>query len=39
VRRVFSWHSKIACEAWRIHFRTSPEARRVLIGYIGKHLP
>jgi hypothetical protein len=39
VRRVFSWHSKIACEAWRIHFRTSPEARRVLIGYVGKHLP
>lgn len=38
-RRVFSWHSKIALEAWRIHFLTVPASRRVLIGYIGKHLP
>lgn len=39
VRRVFSWHSKINFEKWRIHFIDDPTTRRVLIGYIGKHLP
>ena len=39
VRRVFSWHSKINFEKWRIHFIDEPATRRVLIGYIGKHLP
>ena len=38
-RRVFGWHSKINYEKWRIHFIDSPATRRVLIGYIGKHLP
>ena len=39
VRRVFSWHSKINFEKWRIHFIDEPTTRRVLIGYVGKHLP
>ena len=39
IRRVFSWHSKIRHEKWRIHFIDSPATRRVLIGYIGRHLP
>jgi hypothetical protein len=38
-RRVFGWHSKINYEKWRIHFIDSPATRRVLIGYLGKHLP
>lgn len=36
--RLFSWHSKIALDAWRIHFFAWPQQRRVLIGYIGPHL-
>lgn len=38
-RRVFSWHSKINYEKWRVHFIDFPATRRVLIGYVGKHLP
>lgn len=38
VPRVFAWHSKIAHEKWRIHFIAFGATRRVLIGYIGKHL-
>jgi hypothetical protein len=37
-RRVFSWHSKINFEKWRIHFIDWPSTRRILVGYIGKHL-
>jgi hypothetical protein len=38
--RVFSWHSKIAVQAWRIHFIADGLARprRVIIGYVGPHL-
>jgi hypothetical protein len=39
VDRVFSWHSKINVEAWRIHFLEMPTSHRVLIGYVGPHLP
>jgi hypothetical protein len=38
-RRVFSWHSKITHNAWRIHFYPSAETRSIIIGYIGRHLP
>ncbi|MCU0663470.1 MAG: hypothetical protein MUC50_14230 [Myxococcota bacterium] len=38
-KRLFSWHSKINYEKWRIHFVDVPPERTVLIGYIGKHLP
>jgi hypothetical protein len=39
VRRMFSWHSKINWEQWRIYFIDSPATRRVLVGYVGKHMP
>jgi hypothetical protein len=38
-RRTFSWHSKINYEKWRIHFIDLPDTRRVLVGYVGRHLP
>lgn len=37
--RLFSWHSKINCQAWRIHFIADAATRRVSIGYVGRHLP
>lgn len=37
--RIFSWHSKIGVDAWRIHFIADAESYRVLVGYIGRHLP
>src|SRR5665213_1170265 len=39
IKRLFSWHSKINAVAWRIHFLPNPQSRRVLIGYVGVHLP
>jgi hypothetical protein len=39
VYRLFSWHSKINVVPWRIHFLPLPKPRRVLIGYVGPHLP
>ena len=39
IKRLFSWHSKINAAAWRIHFLPDPQLRRVLIGYVGVHLP
>lgn len=38
-RRLFSWHLKGLPFMWRIHIRAIQEERRVLIGYVGKHLP
>ncbi|MBA3945172.1 MAG: hypothetical protein H0X37_11490 [Herpetosiphonaceae bacterium] len=35
--RVFSWHLKINWQAWRIHF--IPEPGKIIIGYVGPHLP
>lgn len=38
--RDFDWHLKIALNAWRIHFCwENAQPGRLLIGYIGKHLP
>ena len=37
--RLFSWHSKINAQAWRIHFIADAGRRRVLVGYVGRHLP
>jgi hypothetical protein len=40
VYRLFSWHSKINVVPWRIHFLPQlTKPRRVLIGYVGTHLP
>lgn len=40
-KQQFSLHSKINQERWRIHFIPIEDAsrRRVLIGYVGPHLP
>jgi hypothetical protein len=38
LKRMFSWHSKITHNAWRIHFYPDPETHSIIIGYIGKHL-
>jgi len=35
--RIFSWHVKLPL-GWRIHFYPE-KPRKILIGYIGKHLP
>ena len=37
--RVFSWHTKINAQAWRIHFIADAARRRVQVGYVGRHLP
>lgn len=37
--RLFEWHVKISLNAWRLHFFPLPEERRIIIGYIGPHLP
>jgi hypothetical protein len=39
VIRVFSKHTKIGPGAWRIHFLEDANNRRVVVGYIGPHLP
>ncbi len=39
VRRIFSWHVRLTPGAWRIHFLPEPSTRRIIIGYIGPHLP
>jgi hypothetical protein len=36
--RVFSWHVRLTPLAWRIHFYPS-QPGRIIIGYIGHHLP
>jgi len=38
-RREFSWHCKLALQAWRIHFVHELGPGHIVIGYIGKHLP
>jgi hypothetical protein len=39
-KRLFSWHLKINTPPWRIHFRfDNASPGRLLIGYIGRHLP
>jgi len=37
--RVFSWHVRLTPLAWRIHFFPDVGPGRMIIGYIGKHLP
>ncbi len=36
-KRIFSWHVRLPL-AWRIHFYPE-KPRKILIGYIGEHLP
>ena len=37
--RLFSKHTKTGPDAWRIHFLEDANLRRVVIGYIGPHMP
>ena len=37
VQRVFSWHMSLP-GGWRIHFFPLEAERRIIIGYVGKHL-
>ncbi|HEV2387469.1 MAG TPA: hypothetical protein VGS20_09460 [Candidatus Acidoferrales bacterium] len=37
--RVFSLHARVTPGSWRIHFIPLADEHRVLIGYIGPHLP
>jgi hypothetical protein len=36
--RLFSWHVRVGVEGWRIHFFPVPEERKIIVGYVGKHL-
>lgn len=37
--RMFSWHIRLTPGAWRLYFYPLPEERKLIIGYIGPHLP
>lgn len=37
--RIFSWHVRLTPGAWRIHFYPEAETKKIIIGYIGRHLP
>lgn len=36
--RIFSWHISLT-DSWRLHFFPGPELGKMIIGYIGPHLP
>jgi len=38
-QRVFSWHVSLNPGAWRLHFFPLENERKIIIGYIGPHLP
>lgn len=38
LNRVFSWHLRLG-GGWRIHFDHSLGPGKIIVGYIGKHLP
>ncbi len=39
IRRTFEWHLKGLPRPWRIHICADSRQKRILIGYVGKHLP
>lgn len=39
VVRTFSWHSRLTPRAWRLYFYPLPEELKLIVGYIGPHLP
>lgn len=39
VFRIFSWHVRLTPGAWRLYFYPLMEERKLIIGYIGPHLP
>ena len=38
-RRMFEWHLKGLPNAWRIDIVADTKEKKILIGYVGKHLP
>ena len=38
-KRTFEWHLKGFPNAWRVHILADPKVYKILIGYVGKHLP
>ena len=38
-RRTFEWHLKGLPNAWRIYIVADTKEKKILIGYVGKHLP
>lgn len=36
--RLFRWHLKMH-DGWRLHFYPDEERRKIIVGYIGPHLP
>ena len=38
-KRTFEWHLKGFPNAWRVHIVADPKVYKILIGYVGKHLP
>ena len=38
-RRLFSWHLKSLPNPWRIHIQADSRQKKILIGYVGRHLP
>ena len=38
-RRTFEWHLKSLPNPWRIHILADSRQKKILIGYVGKHLP
>jgi hypothetical protein len=37
--RIFSWHVRLTPGAWRLHFFPDADNKKILVGYIGPHLP
>ena len=38
-RRTFEWHLKSLPNPWRIHIWADSRQNKILIGYVGRHLP
>ena len=37
--RTFEWHLKGLPNAWRVHILADAKEKKILIGYVGRHLP
>lgn len=36
---IFSWHVRLTPNEWRLYFDPLSSERKIVIGYVGKHLP
>lgn len=39
IQRTFSWHARITPQEWRLYFFPLESSQKIIIGYIGPHLP